>query len=60
MNPKMPMTAPGRLSTMGMVGYMLRYWAARSIASLLIRAVLWIIGTALLIVLVPLAFMLFR
>ncbi len=60
MNPKMPIAAPGRLSTRGMVGYMLRYWTARTIASFLIRAVLWVIGMVLVFVLVPVVFMLFR
>lgn len=59
MNPRMPVYAPGR-STRGMVVYMVKYWLARSIASFLIRAVLWIIGMALVFLIVPVVFMLFR
>ncbi len=60
MNPRMPVYAPGRLSLGGMIRYMLKYWMARSIASFLIRAVLWVIGMAMVLIAVPLVFMLFR
>lgn len=58
-NPRMPVYAPGR-STRGMIGYMVKYWIARSVATFLIRAVLWIIGMALLFLIVPAVFMLLR
>lgn len=58
-NPRMPVYAPGR-STRGMIGYMVKYSIARSVATFLIRAVLWIIGMALLFLIVPAVFVLVR
>lgn len=56
MKPRMPAYAPSRMSVGGMVRYMMKYWLARSIATLLIRAALWVVGMLIVMIVLPILF----